>query len=137
MALASAASAYARIGLETGVIAASPQRLVVMLYDGALGAIADARAHHKAGRTAPKCRSVGRAIAIVGEGLRASLDLQRGGAIARQLADLYIYIEQRLFAANLGDNPAMLDEATALLSDLRGAWAALAENGPLSPGQRR
>jgi flagellar secretion chaperone FliS len=130
MVLASAAQAYARIGLETGVAAASPQRLVLMLYDGALGAIADARAHLVAGQAAQKGRAIGKAIAIIGEGLRASLDTTRGGAIARQLDDLYAYVEQRLFTANLNDDPAPLDEVAMLLGDLRGAWATLAENGP-------
>ena len=42
---ASAARAYANVGLETGVTAANPHRLVVMLYDGAIEAIGDARTH--------------------------------------------------------------------------------------------
>ena len=76
-----AANAYARIGLETGVAAASPQRLVVMLYDGALAAIADGRAHLVAGRTAPKGRALGKAIGIIDEGLKAALDTTQGGAL--------------------------------------------------------
>jgi flagellar protein FliS len=130
MSFAQAAHAYARIGLETGVAAASPQRLVVMLYDGALAAIAEARRHRAAGQTALRGRAIGKALAIVAEGLRASLDTGRGGDIAHQLSDLYLYIEMRLFMANSTGRVEPLDEAGALLADLREAWVALAENGP-------
>jgi flagellar protein FliS len=137
MAPSSAAQAYARIGLETGVVAATPQRLIVMLYDGALAAIADARAHLAAGRIAQKGRALGKALSIVGDGLKASLDQQRGGPIAGQLYELYEYIERRLLQANLNDDVALLDEAEALLRELRGAWATLAENGPTTNAHGR
>ena len=122
-----AAQAYARIGLETGVAAASPQRLIVMLYDGALAALAEARAHIMAGRTAQKGRAIGKAISIVDEGLKAALDVSQGGDIARSLMQLYDYVSRRLLIANLRDDVALIDEANQLLSELRGAWAALAE----------
>jgi flagellar protein FliS len=137
MAPSSAAQAYARIGLETGVVAASPQRLIVMLYDGALAAIADGRAHLAAGRTAEKGRALGKALSIVGDGLKASLDDKRGGVIAAQLYELYEYIERRLLQANLNDDVALLDEADALLRELRGAWATLADNGPMANSNGR
>jgi len=125
MVTAHAAQAYARIGLETGVAAASPQRLVVMLYDGALAAIADGRVHLVAGRTAPKGRALGKAIGIIDEGLKAALDPSQG-AIARQLMDLYDYIAQRLLLGNARNDVGLLDEATRLLGELRDAWASLA-----------
>ncbi|HSV20206.1 MAG TPA: flagellar export chaperone FliS [Casimicrobiaceae bacterium] len=122
-----AAQAYARIGLETGVAAASPQRLIVMLYDGALAALAEARAHIAAGRTAQKGRAIGKAISIVDEGLKAALDVSQGGDIARSLMQLYDYVSRRLLIANLRDDVALIDEANQLLTELRGAWATLAE----------
>ena len=122
-----AAQAYARIGLETGVAAASPQRLIVMLYDGALAALAEARAHITAGRTAQKGRAIGKAISIVDEGLKAALDVGQGGDIARSLMQLYGYVSRRLLIANLRDDVALIDEANQLLTELRGAWATLAE----------
>jgi flagellar protein FliS len=127
MVAAHAAHAYARIGLETGVAAASPERLIVMLYDGALAALAEARAHMHAGRIAHKGKAIGKAIAIVDEGLKAALDTSRGGAIATQLMELYDYIGRRLLLANLRNDVALVDEASRLLGELRGAWATLAE----------
>jgi flagellar protein FliS len=133
MVTAHAAQAYARIGLETGVAAASPQRLVVMLYDGALAAITEGRAHLIAGRTAPKGRALGKAIVIIDEGLKAALDPTQGGAIARQLMDLYDYIAQRLLLANARNDVALLDESARLLGELRDAWASLAERQESTP----
>jgi flagellar protein FliS len=130
MVAANAAQAYARIGLETGVAAASPQRLIVMLYDGALAALADARGHMLEGRTAQKGRALGKAISIVDEGLKAALDTTQGGPIARQLMELYDYIGHRLLLANLRNDVALLDEASRLLSELRAAWAVLVERQP-------
>jgi len=126
-----AAQAYARIGLETGVAAASPQRLIVMLYDGALAALAEARAHIEAGRTAQKGRAIGKAISIVQEGLKAALDVGQGGDIARSLMELYDYIGRRMLLANLRDDVALVDEAARLLTELRAAWATLADQPPM------
>jgi flagellar secretion chaperone FliS len=133
MVSARAAQAYARIGLETGVAAASPQRLIVMLYDGALAAIADGRGHMVEGRTAQKGRAIGKAISIVDEGLKAALDTSHGGPLAGQLLELYDYIGRRLLLANLRDDVALLDEAGRLLTELRGAWATLAEREGAPP----
>ena len=127
MVAANAAHTYARIGLETGVAAASPQRLIVMLYDGAIAAIAEARAQMPDGSKPAKGRALGKAIAIVDEGLKAALDTRQGGAIARQLMDLYDYVGRCLLLANLRDDVALADEASRLLTELRGAWASLAE----------
>jgi flagellar protein FliS len=120
----SAALAYARVGVETGVEGSDPRRLIVMLYDGALASLREARAHMVRRDTAAKGRALARALRIIDEGLVASLDSNAGGDIARQLRDLYGYISQRLTLANVRNDPALIDEADRLLSELRGAWAA-------------
>lgn len=122
-----AAQAYARIGVETGVAAASPHRLVLMLYDGVLDSIALASHHLAAGRIADKGRAISKAIAIVESGLRPALDRARGGEIAAQLDALYAYSTQRLLEAGAGNDADRLAEVHALLSDIRGAWQAVAD----------
>jgi flagellar protein FliS len=121
------ASSYAKVGLETGIAAASPHKLIVMLFEGALTAIRNASMHMKAGDIAKKGAAVSKAIAIVENGLRASLDPVGGGEIAVQLDSLYDYIVRRLMTANLKNDPAILDEAHALLLDLKGAWDAIGD----------
>ena len=125
MAPRNAAQAYARIGLETGVIAANPHRLVLMLFDGALCAIADADTHLIEGRIADRGEAISRAIAIITDGLAASLDLDQGGRIAGNLFELYDYMSRRLLEASLRNDRAALLEVSQLLGELRTSWAAI------------
>lgn len=75
------ANAYAKVGIETGVIAASPHKLIVMLYDGAITSITNALNFIEAGNIASKGQSISKAIAIIENGLRASLDKKVGGEL--------------------------------------------------------
>lgn len=131
------ATAYQRVGVQSGVASADPHRLVLMLFDGALEAIRLARAHIAAGRIADKGQALGKAVRIVEEGLKASLDKESGGALARQLAALYDYATLRLLQANLQNDHGALDEVTRLLADLREAWAAIGARAPVAADRAR
>ncbi len=119
------ASAYRAIGIETGVAAADPLGLVVMLYDGAIQAIARAESHLLAGEIEARGVYTSKAIDIVNQGLAASLDRRVGGALADSLAALYEYMARRLFAANLREDRAIYEEIRLLLGELRASWATL------------
>lgn len=119
------ANAYASVGLETGVAAASPHKLIVMLFDGALTSLNIALIEMRANNVAAKGRAISKAIRIIEEGLRASLDKSAGGAIAGSLDSLYEYISGRLLRANLENRTEDIEEAQRLLGDLRGAWLAI------------
>lgn len=118
-------NAYAKVGMETGVLAASPHKLIVMLYDGALVALANGLINMKAGRIAEKGKAISHAITIIDGGLRASLDKNVGGDIAEGLDSLYEYMSARLLMANLKNDPAIIEEVQRLLTDLRDAWNAI------------
>lgn len=120
------ARVYRTIGVDSGVGAADPHRMVLMLYDGALEAMRQATGHLAAGRVAEKGQALGKAVRIVEEGLKASLDRGSGGALAQQLASLYDYAVLRLLQANLRNDRDALDEVARLLGDLRDAWATIA-----------
>lgn len=119
------ANAYANVGLETGVSSASPHKLIVMLFDGALTTLSIALTEMHAKNIAAKGRAISRAIRIIEEGLRASLDKSAGGAIAGSLDSLYEFIANRLVQANLENKPEYIEEAQRLLGELRGAWLAI------------
>ena len=121
----SGANAYAKVGVETGVVAASPHKLIVMLFDGALTALATALQQMKTGNIPAKGLSISKAIAIIDGGLRASLDHKAGGEIAANLDALYEYMCNRLLAANLNNQPEIVEEIQRLLHDLRSAWEAI------------
>jgi flagellar protein FliS len=124
-----AAQKYARLEVETGVAAASPQRLIVMLYDGAVRSLLAAKAAFAAGDVAGRGARISKAISIIDEGLRPAVDPTAGGEIAQNLLRLYEYIVNRLLLANLKSDAASLDEAIALLSELKGAWEMLERQG--------
>ena len=116
------AGAYATVGLETSINSASPHKLISMLYDGALTALAKAAAQMKAGDIAAKGNSISQAISIIDNGLRASLNKKQGGEIAESLDSLYEYMSNRLLAANIGNHPEYIEEVRTLLKELKGAW---------------
>ncbi len=132
----SGASAYARIGAESGAMSASPHQLITMLFDGVETAITMARHHMAQGEIAAKGLAISKAINIIDNGLKASLDPAAGGAegakLAANLSAFYGYISQRLLYANLRNDPALLDEAQQLLATVSSAWR---EISPTKPGQ--
>lgn len=116
---------YDTVGLETGVVAATPHKLVDMLFDGAQRAIRSALHALESGDTDARIRAVSKATNIVAEGLRGALDLEHGGDLARRLDALYEYITARLIAANLERSAAPLEEALRLLAELHAGWRAI------------
>lgn len=118
-------NAYAKVGLETNISAASPHALVIMLYDGAMTAIMKGLANMRMGNIAEKGRAISHAITIIDNGLRASLDRDAGGQIATSLDSLYDYMSRQLLVANLQNKPEILEEVHRLLADLRGAWNSI------------
>ena len=121
------AHAYANIGMETGVAAASPHKLIVMLFDGALQALSNGLVSMRAGRISEKGKSISHAITIIDSGLRAALDKKAGGEIAEGLDALYEYMSTRLLTANLKNDPAIVEEVQRLLTELRDAWNAIGD----------
>lgn len=113
--------AYRRIGVETGVDAASPHQLVAMLYGGLLEALTRARGALQEGDLARKGRELSKAARIVDEGLKAALS-PAGGELTVHLSELYTYIGLRLTLANLRNDESLIAECVALIEPLRDAW---------------
>lgn len=120
------AQSYAKVGLEVAVETASPHKLILMLFDGAVAAINIAKFEMASGEIAKKGASISKAIDIITNGLRASLDMEAGGELAERLSALYEYMAQRLLFANLKNSTATLDEVLELLISLRSAWEQIA-----------
>ena len=129
-------NAYTNVGLETGVGAASPHKLIVMLYEGALVAVSSAQFYMKAGNIPEKGKAVSKAILIIDSGLRACLDKNTGGQIAENLDSLYQYMSSQLFEANVKNRVELLEEVQKLLIELKDAWNSIPEiTAPAQPEQ--
>jgi len=124
--------AYNKVGVESSVIAADPVKLISMLYQGALLAIANAKNGIMRKDIPAKGAAISKAIAIVGEGLNASLDKKAGGELAQNLSSLYDYMVARLVVANLNNDMDALDEVARLLNDLKGAWDSIGQSAAAS-----
>ena len=121
----SGARAYAKVDIETGVVAASPHKLIVMLFDGAMVAISSAIQHMNAGQIESKGKSISKAINIIDNGLRASLNKKDGGELAENLDALYEFMSKQLILANLRNQPKLLEDVYTLLQEIKGAWDAI------------
>lgn len=118
-------NSYAKIGIETGVLAASPVKLIVMLYDGAIAACQNAIGYMKSQDVEHKGAMLTKAILIIESGLRVSLDKKSGGEIAESLDALYVYMNGKLSKANVNNEPEYVQEVIQLLNELKSAWEAI------------
>ena len=124
--LNSAVEEYNKINIASGVEAADPHRLIQMLMQGALEKIAIAKGYLAREDLANKGVHISWAISII-EGLRASLNMDEGGAVAQNLEDMYEYMIRRLLRANLENDISLLDEVSSLLQTVKSAWDGLPE----------
>ena len=117
---------YRNVSAATSVEAASPHKLVSMLYQAVAGEIAAARGAIARRDIAEKGRAICHAVRILEEGLLAPLDLQGGGDLALNLRDLYDYIVRRLTLANLNSDESALADCAGLVQTMSEAWDAIA-----------
>ncbi len=119
------AAAYSSVGVETGVSTADPHKLILMLFEGALLQIGTAAIALENKDVPGKGMAISKAIEIILNGLKVSLDYEAGGELAQRLGALYDYMTQRLLYANLHNSRPAMDEVTQLLTDLKSAWEAI------------
>ena len=115
---------YTSVSIETGVAAANPHRLIVMLFDGALLATARARQAIVANDYVGRGQSISKAIRIIEEGLKAALN-DKGSDLTLNLRALYEYMGCKLLFASLKNDLSAVDEVTRLLAELKDAWNAI------------
>ena len=120
-----AASAYKRVATETSVQGADPHKLVGLLFDGLINAIASARGAMLRGDISGKGVALGKAVRIIEEGLKAGLNHAQGGEIAANLQRLYDYCILRLTQANLRNDQSALEEVTRLIEPVAASWKGI------------
>lgn len=127
-----AANVYANVGLETGIVSASPHQLIVLLYEGAELSVRMAIKYIAERNQEKKSAAISKASAIILEGLRAALDTSKGGDLALQLDALYAYMNQRLMLAHINNQIEPLEEVLGLLRELHEAWAQIGKEARAS-----
>lgn len=115
-----AAQAY----LQTQVTTTSQGELLLLLYDGAIKFLTQAKERMAARDMAGKGVLISKALDVINE-LDSSLNAEKGGELADNLHKLYFYCSTRLLSANLKLDPNLIDEVIKVLSGLRGAYAQI------------
>jgi flagellar protein FliS len=97
-----------------------------MLYEGAILALENAKAHAREKNHEGRAKQLIRATDIVSE-LLACLDTERGGTVASSLASLYNFILRRIMDANITNDPAVIDECLSVMKTLLEGWREIVE----------
>ncbi len=112
---------YSKVANESGVMNATPYRIIQMLMAGALDRISVAKGLITRGDIGGKGKQVADAISII-NGLRRSLDHKVGGEIATNLDALYDYMVRQLMHASVNNDVDTLDEVARLLNSIKNGW---------------
>lgn len=115
---------YGRNAVESEVNYASPYRIIQMLMEGALSKLATAKGCIARNDIAEKSRQITWGMNII-QGLRTSLDAEKGGEIAANLDALYEYMGRRLLEANVSNESAIIDEVISLLQEVKAGWDSI------------
>ena len=107
----------------------SPGRQIVLLYDGVVRRLKEARAAGLSGQIEDRFNAVQKAAAIV-DALHACLDHDQGGDVAAGLDRFYTYVAFRLQRFNQTGDASICDELIARLGEVRDSWAAIADGPP-------
>ncbi len=114
-------NAYSRDSLRSELSAADPHRIIQMLMQGALDRIAAAKGHIERKDMAGKSLCISKASAII-VSLLNSLDHAPAPELSQNLADLYLYMNDKLNEATITNDPKNLEEVSFLLTEIKSAW---------------
>jgi len=123
---------------KTNVNTASQGRLIVLLYDGIIkqltlaGTFIENDGKIKAKNIEQFGICIQKAQAIITE-LQVSLDMEKGGDIARNLMSLYVFFNEELLAANINHNKEKLEFVLKMVKDLAESWRKVANSTANAP----
>ena len=119
----------AKAYFQTQVSTTTQGDLLIMLYDGAIKFLNQAKDKIEEKDYAQKGILISRAIDVIGE-LDASLNGEKGGEVAKSLHQLYFYCNTRLLKANLEMDTSIVDEVVRILEGLRDAFNQIKSQAP-------
>lgn len=119
----SAYQSYQRNKYET----ASPHRLTLMLYNGAVQFATRAEQAIQEGNVKDTNTFIQKTQDIVYE-LMSSLNEREGGELASNLKNIYLYINDRLVQANIKKEQSYVAEVIVLLKELQAAWEQIGKD---------
>ncbi|PKK91997.1 MAG: flagellar export chaperone FliS [Candidatus Wallbacteria bacterium HGW-Wallbacteria-1] len=119
---------------QTQITTASPGRLVILMYDGCIRFLNQAKAGIREKRLDMANNNIVRTQKILNE-LSLVLDMEKGGEIAKNLWRLYDYMVYRLIDINIKKDEEAIDEIIVMLEQLRDAWTqVISQERGIAPG---
>jgi len=117
----------ANVYREREVLTASPEKLVVILFDHILVNLRRGRLAIEAGNIERRAQALGKAREGVME-LFMSIDLERGGEIAANLSALYEFVVREILEVGRTRDVRKLDAVVTIIGNLREAFATIVAN---------
>lgn len=111
---------------DTSVQSASREKLLLMLYEGAIRYAKKAAAACDTKDIAERGLNIGRAYDIIME-LNNTLNHEIGGEVAARLEQLYMFMTDRLTQANVTGDRTHLDHVIKILETLYSGWVDAVE----------
>lgn len=115
---------YQAVNAQTSVVDVDRHQLIQLLFDGAVERLNMAKSRVSAQDFEGKNRLLNKSIEII-SGLRSFLDMEKGHEVSKNLFDLYVYCEHRLFEANVKNDIEAIDEVVGHLKKIQGAWSEI------------
>ena len=137
MSFQNAYSAYQKTNVNT----ASQGRLVVLLYEGAIKQLTtaltfiDENDKIKPGDIEKYGICIQKAQAIITE-LEVSLDMEKGGEIAKNLMSLYVFFNEELVHASISRDKEKINSVLRMLKELAESWKAIANSTANAPAAK-
>lgn len=119
-------NAYSNSYRNNQIMTASPEQILIMLYDGAIRFVRQAKLAIEENRLGDKAQAINRAVAIITE-FSNTLDYEAGGDLALELNQLYDFAVRELAAVNAGNDARRLEPVEKVLLDLREGFVGAAE----------
>lgn len=117
---------YRQVNIESGVLSSDPHKIILMMFDGALMGIAEAKGAIERNDLEAKSKSITKAINIF-SALRESLDKESEPTISDNFDNLYSYCINTLIELSISLDPVGLDEVSEFIKPLRDAWSQMPE----------
>jgi len=114
-------NAYMNQYQNNQILNASPEQILIMLYDGSIRFCRQAMLAMDAGQKTLQAEKISRAMAIVCE-FSNTLNFEVGGEIAADLDALYAFMVRELTRANIKNDRKALETVADLLAGLRETW---------------
>jgi flagellar secretion chaperone FliS len=129
------AAQYRAVRSHGLVAGASPTRLVQIMFEhiqsnlaAAQGSMDRIKDNLPLNEVVAKGKAVGKAVRLINQ-LNGTLDMERGGEIAQNLRNLYLYMLNRLTVANITNDARIVAEVNSLVRTIKNGWDQIVADG--------